>query len=455
MENVWPQIVERRIYSVSRLNEEIKTLLEAKFGFIWVEGEVSNLSRPSSGHLYFTLKDAHSQIHGVMFKFQNRLLKFKLEDGLKVVGHGRVSLYQPRGDYQLIFEYLEPAGLGGLQLAFEQLKKRLKEEGLFDPGKKRPLPFLPAKIALVTSPTGAAVRDFLKILNQRFSGLEVLIYPVRVQGEGAAKDIAAALTDLNRFNDVDLVVVTRGGGSLEDLWAFNEEVVARAVAASRHPVVSAVGHEIDLSICDLVADVRAATPTAAAEMIVPRRSDLVAGIRQLEQTLSDRVKQTVSLGREKLRHISARLISPSRRLADQRLRLDDLTGRLIRSVTASIKSGRREVDGNYAKLRLLSPIGDIRRKSERLTTLRKDLDGLTRTYLGRLNQRLGRMAGSLDALSPLAVLARGYSLSRRLPDLAIVKDAAMLTPGDAVNIMFARGAAEVRVEKLSRAPEET
>ena len=267
----------RRIYSVAELSLEIRNLLERQFPDVWVTGEVSNLRAAGSGHLYFTLKDETAQLRAVCFRNQARYLKFKPQDGLAVIARGRLSVYEARGEYQLYVEFLEPAGLGALQLAFEQLKQKLAAEGLFDPARKKPLPMLPRVIGVVTSPTGAVIRDILRILHRRFRNINVLIYPVKVQGEGAAQEIAQGIEYFNRQAPVDVMIVARGGGSLEDLWAFNEEVVARAIAASKIPVISAVGHETDFTIADFVADLRAPTPSAAAELVVRRKQDLAAG----------------------------------------------------------------------------------------------------------------------------------------------------------------------------------
>ena len=257
-----------KVYSISVLTEEIKDLLEENFDFVWVEGEISNFRKPTSGHCYMVLKDEKAQLRAVMFRTQSRYLKFTPEDGMKVLAQGRIVVYQPRGEYQIILDYLEPIGVGAFALAFEQLKKKLAAEGVFDEAIKKPLPFLPQRVAVITSPTGAAIRDFLKVIERRFANIEITIVPVMVQGDEAPKEIVEALKTVNRELDVDVIVLTRGGGSLEDLWAFNQEELARAIRASRIPVVSAVGHEIDTTISDLAADLRAPTPSAAAELVV-------------------------------------------------------------------------------------------------------------------------------------------------------------------------------------------
>ncbi|MFH1757236.1 MAG: exodeoxyribonuclease VII large subunit, partial [Pseudomonadota bacterium] len=318
----------RPTYTVSKLTLEIKTLLEHNFEYLWLEGEISNLRLPSSGHLYFTLKDEFAQIRGVMFKLQNRILKFEPVDGLQVSCYGRLSVYEPRGEYQIIIDYMEPKGLGALQLAFEQLKEKLSNEGIFDPGHKKPLPHLPGKIGIVTSSTGAAIRDILQIIDRRFANVAILLYPVRVQGPGAAQEIAHAIAELSQWPQIDVIIVGRGGGSLEDLWAFNEEVVARAIFHSRVPIISAVGHEIDFTIADFVADLRAPTPSAAAELVVRNKVELVQSLKNLGDRLAHAGRAFTESKRERLQSLLHRLADPRKKLADQRLRLDDLFFRL-------------------------------------------------------------------------------------------------------------------------------
>ncbi|MDP7386726.1 MAG: exodeoxyribonuclease VII large subunit, partial [Nitrospinota bacterium] len=278
----------RQVYTVSALTREIREHLETGYPDVWVEGEISNLRRPASGHLYLTLKDEKAQLRAILFRMVASRLRFDIEDGLKVLARGRLTVYEPRGEYQLTADHIEPMGVGPLELAFQQTCERLRKEGLFDEGRKRPLPFFPKRVGIVTSLSGAAVRDILRILHDRAPGVQVLIAPVRVQGAGAAAEIAGAFADLNRQNDVDVIIAGRGGGSIEDLWAFNEEGVARAIFASRIPVISAVGHEVDFTVADFVADARAPTPTAAAEMAVPRTADLAARLREIEGRMASR-----------------------------------------------------------------------------------------------------------------------------------------------------------------------
>ena len=388
--------------SVSELNEIIKGTLERELAGFWVVGEISNFRVPPSGHFYFTLKDEKCQIAAVMFRSQNRGLSFVPENGMAVLCFGRVNLYAVRGDLQLYVETMEPRGQGALFLAFEQLKKKLAGEGLFSPERKRALPFLPASIGIVTSDKGAALHDMLRILGDRYADRRIVVRPVKVQGSGAAVEIAAGIAELARWGGVDVMIIGRGGGSLEDLWAFNEEVVARAIYASPVPIISAVGHEIDVTIADFVADARAPTPTAAAEMVVPRQGDLLDQVHVLEQQLLRAMQLKLDMARENCRALAKRLADPGRKLRENQQRLDELFEYLV----------RRFQD----RLRLM-----------------KD--------------RLAQGSGQLGALSPLAVLDRGYSITHKLPEETIVKDAAALTSGDQVRITFARGKSLCRVEE--------
>jgi len=394
------------VYTVSALTAELKTLLEATYPSLWVEGEVSNFKHHPSGHMYFTLKDATSQIRAVMFRAANRTLKFRPEDGLSVLVRASLSVYEPRGEYQLYVEHMEPKGLGALQLAFEQLKARLAAEGLFDEARKRPIPRLPRRIGIVTSPSGAAIRDMLNIIDRRFANVEILIYPARVQGEGAAEEIVAGIAALNARGDLDVLIVGRGGGSIEDLWAFNEEVVARAIAASKVPVISAVGHETDFTIADFVADLRAPTPSAAAELVVAHKAELTQ-------------------------------------------RLDDLTSRLESALGHRVRAGRERLTHLARHLGLLNPVERIRRHRERVAVAAETLRGAIRTRLKLWEGDLRALAGKLESLSPLAILARGYSITRLLPDLSIVKDAASVRAGEAVSILLHRGSLACRVEETT------
>lgn len=386
----------RHIYTVSALTAEVKAVLEDGFSAVWVEGEVSNFKHHTSGHMYFTLKDADAQIRAVMFRGSNRLLKFQPKDGMAVLALGTVTVYERRGEYQINVEFMEPKGVGALQLAFEQLKAKLEAEGLFEAARKRPLPRLPRKIGIITSPTGAVIRDMLTIIGRRFPGLAILIYPVQVQGEAAAPEIAAAVAAMGRRSDLDVLIVARGGGSLEDLWAFNEEVVARAIAGSPIPVISAVGHETDITVADFVADLRAPTPSAAAELVVAQRDEL-------------------------------------------RQRVDDLTARALAAVEngLAVRRARAEMLGRH--LGVLSPEAQVRRQAERLRGLTQRLHawwGMTRM---RRQERMKVLVGKLETLSPLAILARGYSICWSLPGRHVVKAAGEVRIGSEVAVRLHRG----------------
>jgi len=392
----------RKFLTVSELNERIKGTLEARLDSVWVQGEISNFRVPPSGHCYFTLKDDRSQIGAVLFRRQGMALRFTPENGMAVLCLGKVSIYSARGDLQLYVEDMEPQGQGALYLAFEQLKKKLAAEGLFAPERKKPLPFLPAAIGIVSSDRGAALHDMLRIIRDRYADRRVVIRPVKVQGEGAAGEIAAGIADLNRFGAVDVIIVGRGGGSLEDLWAFNEEIVARAIAASKIPVVSAVGHEIDFTIADFAADLRAPTPTAAAELILPRQRDLREQLQSLELRLFREMASIVDAARQNLQAWVKRLADPGRKLRESQQQLDDLALELVKRLRERVRQSRN---------------------------------------------RLAELAGRLGALSPLAVLERGYAIAHKLPEERLVKSAASLQSGDLIRVTFAEGQSLCRVEE--------
>lgn len=350
-----------KIYSVAEITRQIKGQLEDCFSEVWIEGEISNFKPASSGHFYFSLKDDQAQIKGVMFRGDNARLKFKLENGLSVVAYGRVTVYEPRGEYQIIVEHLEPKGAGALQLAFEQLKKRLEEEGLFAAERKRPIPFLPEKIGIVTSPTGAVIRDMIHVLTRRFPNVRVLLHPVAVQGAGAAAEIAAAVRSLGERGDLDVLIVARGGGSMEDLWAFNEEAVARAIAASPIPVISAIGHETDFTIADFVADLRAPTPSAAAELAVPLLEDLRASLQQSRRRLFQAVDQKIENLRLMLKRWEAFFREPGRRVAELMLRLDHVRERMAGALEHRIEMLKERLKGTQKHIESLNPLAILER----------------------------------------------------------------------------------------------
>ncbi len=404
------------VYTVTELTRDIRFVLEDTFEEVWVEGEISNFTVSAAGHAYFSMKDESSLLNCVLFKGNGSRITFEIEDGLHVLCRGRVSVYVKKGAYQLYVERMEPKGKGALQLAFEQLKKKLLKEGLFDEARKKPIPFLPARVGAVTSPTGAAIRDILKVAKRRYSNVEITIRPVKVQGEGAAEEIAGAIEELNEFNrllkkgpgeehPIDVIIVGRGGGSLEDLWAFNEEVVARAISASEIPVISAVGHEIDYTISDFTADLRAPTPSAAAELAVPRKSDLIA------------------------------------RIAECRLRLYAAAKKRINALETTVEN----LKGSYV----------LRAPTNVLLQLRQQVDDLAKlatssvTHLVEISEKKRETAaGKLHALSPLAVLERGYSITFR--DGKVVKEAAKVTIGDILETRLFKGKVKSKIESVEK-----
>lgn len=439
----------REIYTISRLNQEVRLLLEGAFPLVWVEGEISNFSRPSSGHCYFSLKDSDSQVRCAMFRGKAINLRFQPKDGDHVLVRARVGLYPARGEFQLVVEHMEEAGDGRLRRAFEELKQRLQREGLFDAALKRPLPPLPRRIGVVTSPTGAAIRDVLTVLKRRFPALPVLIYPVPVQGAGAAEKIAEAIRLADQRAEVDLLLVTRGGGSLEDLWSFNEEVVARAIHACRIPVVSAVGHEIDFTIADLTADQRAPTPSAAAEMISPDASAWSAQVAQYDKRLQQLQRLRLNRLGERLgwlrRHIEQH--HPQRRLQDAEQRLDGLQLRLEQAARRRLRDLALREQNARGRLERRNPLLQITALQERSRDLRHRLEVAVHRQLRAGEQLLAFNAHRLDTVSPLATLARGYAVVRDADD-GVLRRAADVAVGDQVVAELAEGALHCRVESI-------
>ncbi len=407
-----------RALTVGELTRAIKSTLEEGYGQVWVEGEVSNLARPHSGHVYLTLKDEEAALKAVVYRGVALRMRFDLRDGMRVIVRGRLSVYVPRGDYQLSVEEVQPKGVGPLELAFRQLKEKLSLKGYFDPRRKKPLPHVPRRVALVTSATGSAVRDMLEVLGRRWPALEVWVCPVRVQGEGAALEVAGAIGLLNRLagpgsaKPLDVLLVGRGGGSLEDLWTFNEEVVAQAIHASRIPIVTGIGHEDDLTIADMVADVRALTPTEAAERVTPNQAELLDWLRGLEGRLRALLLRALELARARLDHLSTRpcFRNPLERIRDEERRLDDWDERLRRTLRARLERSRQQLEAQAARL---------------------------------------------EALSPLKVLGRGYSLTRRVDDLSVVRSAGHAQPGDWLVTMLPDGRIVSRVETTAVGPDDS
>ena len=438
----------RYILTVSELTKEIKDILELKFFDIWIEGEISNLRIPPSGHIYFTLKDDFSQIRAVLFKMQARTLRFVLQDGLHVVCRGRVSVYERRGEYQLILEEVEPKGIGALQLAFLQLKDRLEKEGLFDPAHKKPIPMIPQTIGIVTSPTGAVIRDMLHIIHRRFENIHILLHPVRVQGEGASLEIAKAIEDFNKRMNVDVIIVGRGGGSLEDLWSFNEEIVVRAIYHSKIPIVSAVGHETDYTISDFVADLRAPTPSAAAELVVREKREIKNTLHYLEERLENQILQTLQENRTNLSHLKKMLTDPRKKIEEYFLRADDLVNR-FRILTSWILKRKRERSLHLSeRLSLQNPIQRVKNLRLAISETGKRLGQTMRYSVEIQRQKVEGISGKLSSLSPLSILQRGYSITRMFPSLQILRDAAHIREGDKVEVRLHKGTLLCGVEKV-------
>jgi len=437
------------IYTVSELNANIKSLIEEKFPFVWIFGEISNFRIPASGHFYFTLKDDASQISSVMFRGQQRNLKFEPEDGQNVTGMGRISVYEPRGTYQIIIEYLEPSGAGALQIAFEKLKKRLADEGCFDDVHKKPLPFLPNKISIITSPSGAVVHDILHIINRRFPNLAIQIIPVKVQGEGAVEQIVAAVERLNLAKDSDVAILARGGGSLEDLQAFNTESVARAVFSSKIPIISAVGHETDYTISDFVADLRAPTPSAAAELVVPQKSELKQHCKDLRTLLKIKIDHYFKNLNQKVNENSKGLVDPRRKLEDSCLKVDDLTARLNRILFHRILRERKHYDFWDDRLHVNSPIHLFKNTKIKLEQNHNNLIKSFKIYNKSNQIKVRELAATLQVLSPAAILARGYSITRTIPGKTVVKDPETVSLDQDLEVMVASGRLYCRVKGKS------
>ena len=438
---------DRHIYTVSELTANIKNLLEETFPFVWICGEISNLRIPTSGHFYFTLKDKKSQMNAVMFRGQNRNLKFLPENGMNITAMGRVSVYEPRGTYQIILEYIEPEGRGAIQLAFEQLKERLSAEGLFDEKHKKPLPFLPRKISVITSPTGAVIHDILKIINRRFSNIHIEIIPVKVQGDGSEMEIVSGLETINDRSDSDVVILARGGGSLEDFHAFNSEEVARAIFVSKIPIISAVGHETDFTIADFVADLRAPTPSAATELVVPLKFDLFKKNAELTGSLTIRMSRYIEHLQNVVNEMSNRLVDPKKRIEDFRLRIDDLFSRLIRIFKNNIIQQHERLEWRFEKLNSHNPLIHVKKANEKLDQNYSNLLTYIRLILDKKKFLLRELDASLNALSPNAILDRGYSITRTIPEAVIVRNPRQVEIGQDLEVIIAKGSLICRVKR--------
>ncbi len=436
-----PVKARRRAFTVSELTDRIQGVLEVEFADVWVEGEISNLKIAPSGHWYFSLKDAQAQVHAVVWKTDTRLIRFKPRDGMKVLARGQVRVYAPRGEYQISIQVLEPLGKGSLQQAFEEMKERLGKEGLFDPSRKRPLPMLPRRVGVVSSATGAVIQDILRVLMARYANLEVLLYPARVQGPEAAGEVAQGIRVLNRIGGLDVLIVARGGGSLEDLWAFNDEQVARALSLSQIPTISAVGHETDFTIADFVADLRAPTPSAAAERVVQAKEELVARIAGLESRLAGATRLRFTRVRARVEAVTSHRVFAAEqgRLRGQAQRVDELVRRSETGLGRGLERARDRFRRNRDRLEAFRWDRQVASRRERLARQRDRLQARFRSEVDRRRSALGRLAAGLDGLSPLAVLSRGYALVWDASGRRLVRDAADVSVGDPLRVRLHQG----------------
>ncbi|WP_020588762.1 exodeoxyribonuclease VII large subunit [Desulfobacter curvatus] len=434
-----------KVYTVGTLTRQIKNLLEDQYPFLWIIGEISNFSTPASGHSYFSLKDEAAVISCVIFKGQKRHLKFTPENGLKVKGMARLSLYEPRGSYQLIFEHMEPEGTGALQQAFEQLKAKLAGMGWFDTAHKKEIPFLPSGIHVITSGTGAAVRDIIQVAKQRCPSVPLEIIPVKVQGDTAEFEIAQAIELANTVKTCDLIIIARGGGALEDLWAFNTQTVATAVFESEIPVISGVGHEIDFTIADFVADLRAPTPSAAAQMALPDQAAIVHQILGLQNELNNKIKRRILQLREYTSNLRSRLKSPARVVDDFRFRIEDLQSRIFSLVANRINYQRERIQ--WLNRTLSGTLPCIQTFSKEVMDLQANLDYLFYAYLKQCKDQVNKQHGQLETLNPSGVLRRGYSITRSRVSGHVVMDADTLNTNDDIEIILSKGRLDARVVK--------
>ncbi len=437
----------RKIFSVSELTGQVAELLEAHFGTVFVEGEITNLRIPASGHLYMSIKDSKAQIRGIMFRRQVRLLDFTPENGMTVICRGHLDFYDARGDLQMVIDAMEPSGRGAYRMALERLKKKLSEEGLFDVSRKKPLPILPRVIGVVTSPTGAAIRDILKVIRTRNEKVTILIYPARVQGGQAPEDITEGITFFNRHHLADVLIVGRGGGSAEDLDAFNTERVVRAIAASRIPVISAVGHEIDVTLSDLAADVRAPTPTAAAETVILERGQWLKRMNELQNRLIQGFQLLVEQKKSRLRGLESRLVDPRHQASLIRLKLDEYLARLTRHVSQGLQFRKLRLAENRRRLFRCSPYGLLPENRQKLRHFKKQLADSISHLLKTKRTNLTSYTSLLDSFSPRNVLKRGYSITFREATGAIVRDAGKVGIGENVRVMVAKGSLKCEVKK--------
>ena len=441
-----PLLPQRRVYTVSELNAAIRGVLDEEFPDVWVAGEISGTKLATSGHYYFTLKERDSQLRCVCFRSTHRYLKFKPQDGVAVVARGRIDVFEARGEYQLLVEFLEPQGHGALQFAFEQLKKELAADGLFDVERKRPLPRFPRRIGIVTSPRGAVISDMLHILERRFPGLHVRLFPATVQGEGSIEDVCRGIEYFSRTSWAEVVIVARGGGSLEDLWTFNEEAVARAIAASQVPVVSAVGHETDVTIADFVADLRAPTPSAAAELVVRTRDEVLAGIETSSRHVTQAIRYRLAMARRVIDQQGIqRALAVFHRAIGRRLqRVDELEYRLRERMRAMVEARQRVYRGLDARVRYYDPRPRFARDHRRLETAQAAMEQRLRLDLARRSAQLQELSAKLSQLSPLRILERGYAIVTKGQG-EIVTDSTEAPAGTELRIRLAKGEVGARV----------
>lgn len=442
--------VQETLYTVSQLNREARELLEGHFSSVWVEGELSNFKAHTSGHWYFSLKDSQAQISCALFRASARKVGFQPKDGMHVKIRGQISLYEGRGSYQIIVDTLEEAGLGKLQKAFEDLKKRLSEAGLFDSAHKKPLPALPRTLGVITSPTGAAIRDILSVLKRRFPGVEVILYPTLVQGETAAPQIVKALNTANRRKECDLLILARGGGSLEDLWPFNEEMVAHAIYQSELPIISGIGHEVDFTIADFVADQRAPTPSGAAEQAVPDRRELWVSLQQEKRHLFKQIQAILNPFQQQLTWMQKHLQQqhPKRKLAEQAQLLDSYEAHFARLQTTLLQDRKMVLKTLERHFLNLTPIHRITREMQQLQLYEARLKTQQMSIIHHQQLRVSQAAATLDALSPLNTLSRGYAISMRSADHHVLRSADEVSKGDKINVRLKKGSLDCIVEKV-------
>lgn len=439
------------VYTVSDITRLIKGKLEREFPELWIEGEISNLSKPVSGHIYFTLKDDKAQLQVAMFRPRPSFIKFNLEDGMKVLVNGRITVYEARGNYQLIANQIEPRGIGALQLAFEKLKKNLAAEGLFSEEHKKELPSFPETIGVITSSTGAAIRDILNILKRRAPRIRVIIYPVRVQGEESAGEIEEGLKTLNTIDEIDVIILARGGGSLEDLWSFNEEIVARAIFASEKPVISAVGHEIDFTISDFVADLRAPTPSAAAELVIPSKDELKNRLISNCKHIINAMRSCISQQKQELENASSKLahLSPQNRIESLQQFVDDMLHRIEGRAREMISKGRLRTNHNYIEILRHDPKHLLSEKKGELSSLLLKMRRIIEIKLLRINTSLKEKEGVLGILSPYSQIERGYMIARKIPAMSLVKSIQDVTAGERLSLLARGGEINCTIDEIT------